>query len=385
MCQEVVYNVCIHLSFMKTTMRKSVLIALVLGFLGLSACSVEADKKNKDKKDEEKIIINVETTQTHLGDSVATFKSTAVLEADRQATVTTKTAGIILELLAEEGDEVKAGDVLLVLESDEQQLSLNSAKANYEKSLNNLTRAESLLKRGLSNKEQVDNLRFETKSLKAQLDQAKMNLSFTQVKAPFDGMVVKRHVKVGNLIQNATAVFDVVDFNSLQAKISVPEHHWLLMKEGLPVQFDFDAIKNTAITGEVERIAPMVDSATGTFQITVKVNNESHRLHPGLFAKAEIIYDQRSNVVLVDKDAIIREDEAAYVYELDGADKVKRTQVTLGYEMRDEVELTAGLTANQTVITTGKSNLSPDSWVNVVNAPAETPVADATVNELTQE
>lgn len=366
-------------------MRKSVLIALVLGCLGLSACSVEADKKNKDKKDEEKIIINVETTQTHLGDSVATFKSTAVLEADRQATVTTKTAGIILELLAEEGDEVKAGDVLLVLESDEQQLSLNSAKANYEKSLNNLTRAESLLKRGLSNKEQVDNLRFETKSLKAQLDQAKMNLSFTRVKAPFDGMVVKRHVKMGNLIQNATAVFDVVDFNSLQAKISVPEHHWLLMKEGLPVRFDFDAIKDTSITGEVERIAPMVDSATGTFQITVKVNNESHRLHPGLFAKAEIIYDQRKNVVLVDKDAIIREDEAAYVYELDGADKVKRTQVTLGYEMRDEVELTAGLGAKQTVVTTGKSNLTPESWVNVVNAPTETPVADATAKELTQE
>ena len=309
----------------------------------------------------------METTETSLGEAIATFKSTAVLEADRQATVTTKSSGIILDIKVEEGDVVKAGDVMLVLESDTQRLSLNSAKANYEKSLNNLKRAELMLKKGLTNTEQVDNLRFETKSLKASYEQAAMNLSFTQVKAPFDGMVAKRHVKIGNLIQNATAVFDVVDFNSLQAKISVPEHHWLLMKKGLPVSFDFDAVKNMAIKGHVERIAPTIDSNSGTFQVTVAVDNNEHILRPGLFAKAEIIYDQRSDVVVVDKDAIIREDELAYVYELEGEDQVKRTTVTLGYEMTDIVEVTSGLLAKRTVITTGKHNLTPDSAVKVVN------------------
>ncbi len=350
-------------------MSKKVFLPLIFGCLGLSACSGNSANQNKgkDKEKEEKIIINVEASETRLGEAVATFRSTAVLEADRQATVTTKTSGIILDILVEEGDEVKAGDVLLVLESDEQQLSLNAAMANYEKSLNNLTRAESLLKKGLSNKEQVDNLRFETKSLKAQMEQAKMNLSFTQVEAPFDGMVVKRHVKIGNLIQNATAVFDVVDFDSLQAKISVPEHHWLLMQKGLPVRFQFDAIKNKTIEGEIERIAPVVDINTGTFQVTVTVDNLDHSLHPGLFAKAEIIYDQRTDVVVVDKNAIIREDEIAYIYELVGNDKVKRTEVSLGYEMKDVIELTDGLSVGQKVITTGKGNLSPDSIVNVVN------------------
>ncbi len=351
-------------------MNKKILIALVMGFssLLLSGCNgpAEAQKDKKDKEDE-KIVINVETTETALGDAIATFKSTAVLEADRQATVTTKSSGIILDIKAEEGDLVKAGDVMLILESDTQELSLNSAKANYEKSLNNLKRAELMLKKGLTNTEQVDNLRFETKSLKSSYDQAAMNLSFTQVKAPFDGMVAKRHVKIGNLIQNATAVFDVVDFDSLQAKISVPEHHWLLMKKDLPVSFDFDAVKNKVVKGHVERIAPTVDSASGTFQVTVAIENKDHILRPGLFAKAEVIYDQRKDVVVVAKDAIIREDDLAYVYELDGEDGVKRTTVTLGYEMLDTVELTTGILASQTVVTTGKNNLTPDSLVKVIN------------------
>lgn len=354
-------------------MSKKTLMALVVGFssLLLSSCGGQAnadrDNKNNKDKEKEKIVINVETTDTLLGNAIATFKSTAVLEADRQATVTTKSSGIILEINVEEGDLVKEGDVMMVLESDTQQLSLNSAKANYDKSLNNLKRAELMLKKGLTNTEQVDNLRFETKSLKASYEQAAMNLSFTQVKAPFDGMVVKRHVKIGNLIQNATAVFDVVDFDSLQAKISVPEHHWLLMKKGLPVSFDFDAVKNMKVKGQVERIAPIVDSSSGTFQVTVAVENKGHILRPGLFAKAEVIYDQKSDVVLVDKDAIIREDDMAFVYELEGEEGVKRTTVTLGYEMLETVELTSGILANQTVVTTGKNNLTPDSAVKVIN------------------
>ncbi|MFC3193828.1 efflux RND transporter periplasmic adaptor subunit [Marinicella sediminis] len=335
----------------------------------LLACQrppAEDSQKDKDKE-EDKIIINVEADQSFLGDSQATFRSTAVLEADRAATVTTKTSGIILDVVVEEGDLVKQGDVLLVLESDEQQLSLQSAQANYKKSLSNYERAKQLVDKGLTNQEQLDNLRFETEALKASLDQAKMNLSFTKVRAPFDGVVVKRHVKIGNLIQNATAVFDVVDFGSLQAKIDVPEHHWSIMKAGLEVKYEFDALNEQIEFGKVIRVSPMVDSSTGTFEVTVSVDNQTQLLRPGLFAKAYIIYDQRSEAVLVNKDAVIREDDNVFVFVADGDDKVIKKSVSLGYEMDDTFEITAGLDAGEVVITTGKNNLTPDSHINIVN------------------
>ncbi len=325
------------------------------------------ETQQESKKEEEKIIVNVESAQTFLGASIATFKSTAVIEADRAATVTTKTSGIILDILVEEGDMVKQGDVMLVLESDEQALSLRSAEANYAKSLNNYERAKQLISKGLTNKEQIDNLKYETQALKSTLDQAKMNLSFTRVKAPFDGVVTKRHVKIGNLIQNATAVFEVVDFNSLQAKIDVPEHQWNYMKPGLAVQFEFDAIADHSHKGEVMRVSPVVDSSSGTFEVTVSVDNSDMSLRPGLFAKADVIIDQKDDVVLVDKDAIIREDELSFVYLLKNEEEVDKVKVELGYEMPDAFEIVAGLSAGQEVITTGKNNLTPDVKVNVVD------------------
>lgn len=340
---------------------------MLMLLLGCQRGSQTNDENKESKEEKEKIIINVETAESFLGESKATFKSTAVLAADKAAMVTTKTAGIILNIKVEEGDNVKKDEVLMVLESDEQRLALKSATANYEKSLNNLQRAEQLVEKGLTNKEQIDNLKFETKSLKASMDQAKMNLSFTQIKAPFDGMVTQRMVKIGNLIQAATAVFEVVDFNTLQAKIDVPEHQWHIMKSGLSVEFDFDAIPDQLVSGEIIRVSPIIDANSGTFEVTVAVDNSEGLLRPGLFAKANIVFDERTDVVLVNKDAIIREDDSSYIYIVENETQVKKQEVELGYEMPDVYEIKSGLSPQQQVVTTGKNNLTPDVEINVVN------------------
>lgn len=341
-------------------------LSIFIILLVLSACNKTERAEENKKKEDEKVIINVEAANSYLGNSIATFRSTAILEADKAATITTKTSGIILELMVEEGDFVNKDDVLLVLESDEQELSLNSAKANYEKSLNNYQRAQQLISKGLTNKEQLDNLKFETESLKSALEQAKMNLSFTKVKAPFDGVVVKRLVKLGNLIQNATPVYEIVDFDSLQAKIDVPEHQWNIMKPGLAVDFEFDALKQHDIKGNVIRVSPIIDANSGTFQVTVSVDNSERLLRPGLFAKANIIFDEKPDAVLVDKNAIVREDDLSFVYVIEEETKVKKTQVELGYEMPDAFEIVSGLKVQQQVVTTGKNNLTPDTEINVV-------------------
>jgi len=349
-------------------MRKILIISMLLIMVGCGRNQdnpEEGQQESPEEKDE--VIINVEASTAYEGPSIATFRSTAILEADRAAKVTTKTSGIILDILVEEGDVVTKGQLLLVLESDEQRLSVKSARANYEKSLNNYQRAKQLIEKGLTNKEQIDNLKFETEVLKASLEQAEMNLSFTEVRSPFDGVVVDRLVKIGNLIQNATAVFEVIDFNSLQAKIDVPEHQWNIMQSGLQVQFDFDVLPNQTITGVVNRISPMVDPSSGTFEVTVDVNNENMLLRPGLFAKANIVYDMKPNATLVNKDAIIREDELSYVYVLVNEEEIEKVTVELGYEMTESMEIIAGLAVGQKVVTTGKNNLTPDAKVNVVS------------------
>lgn len=315
---------------------------------------------------DEKVVTNIETTDVKSGTALAVFKTTASIEADRQAVITSRTSGVILNLLVEEGDYVNKGDILIELESDIQQLDVETARANYEKNNNQLSRAESLLAKGITNKESVDNLRYENKALKSRLDQALMQLSFTKIRAPFSGVISKRLVKIGNLITSNAPVYELVDFSSLQAKMEIPEHHWRKMKEGLGVHFLFDALKGEVVKSQIERINPSVDPATGTFTITVLLRDSEQTLRPGLFAKAEIIYDEKNHVMLVDKNAVIIEDGRSFVYIISDGLKANKRFIELGYEMPETYEVVSGLKLGDIIATTGKNNLTDGTLVKVV-------------------
>lgn len=324
-------------------------------------------KNGKDNKDQN-VIINVESTTVQLGNAASVFRTTTILEADLESAVTSKTSGIVLQINVEVGDKVQAGDVLAVLESEVQQLSYESALANYQKSLNNYERAKSLLKKGLANKESVDNLKFETRSLKTNLSQAKLDLEFTKIAAPISGVITKRSVKKGNLIQTNTQVYEIVDFDSLQAVINVPEDKWRLFKKGLDVNFNFTGF-DESFSGKIIRINPIVDSATGTFKVVMNIDKsevQANGLRPGLFGKTEIILDKHENTLLVSKNAVIREDENAYVYQINDDNSVTKKIITIGYEMDDELEILTGIELGKQVVTTGKNNVSEESTVEVI-------------------
>ena len=321
-------------------------------------------KWNKDGKDED-VVINVEAENVYIGNAVSVFKTTTILEADLESAVTSKASGIVLQINVEVGDKVEVGDVLAILESDLQQLRLQSAEANYQKSLHNYDRAKTLLKKGLANQESVDNLKFETKSLKTNLDQAKLDLDFTQIKAPISGVITKRSIKKGNLIQLNTAVYEIVDFNSLQSVINVPENKWGLFENNLEVIFKFASNKET-VTGRILRMDPVVDSTTGTFKVVISIDENEARLRPGLFGKTQIVLDKRLDTLLLTKNAIIREDDKSYVYIVNEDKSITKTIIQLGYEMDKSIEILSGLENGQQVITTGKNNVSAESMVEVI-------------------
>jgi membrane fusion protein (multidrug efflux system) len=325
--------------------------------------------KGKDSGDkDEEVIINVEAATIRLGNATSVFRTTTILEADLESAVTSKASGIVLKINVEVGDKVEAGDVLAVLESDVQQLRFESANANYQKSLNNYERAKSLLKKGLANKESVENLKFETRSLKTNLSQANLDLDFTKIKAPISGTITKRNVKKGNLIQLNTQVYEIVDFDSLQAVINVPEDKWNLFKSGLEANFNFTSLADV-IKGTIMRVDPIVDSATGTFKVVVDIDDsqqQNYNLRPGLFGKTEIVLDKRENTLLVSKDAVIREDEVAYLYEVNEDKSITKRNISIGYEMDDDIEILSGIDVEKRVVTTGKNNVSEESTVEVI-------------------
>ena len=115
---------------------------------------------------------------------------------------------------------------------------------------------------------------------------------------------------------------------------------------------------------------PIVDSSTGTFKVIMNLDNSqeiARNLRPGLFGKTEIVLDKHKDTLLVTKNAVIREDQTAYVFEVNADNTITKRNISIGYEMDDSLEVLSGIEIARQVVTTGKNNVSEETTVKVID------------------
>lgn len=306
----------------------------------------------------------------------AAFQGTANLVAEAEAEVVTKTSGVVLDIRVEEGDYVKAGQVLARLDSERQRLSVAQSEANLRKLENDFKRQQEMIGRKLISQDVFDRSRYDLDTQRAAYDMAKLELSYTEIRAPIDGVVSKRMVKVGNLIQLNQSLFKIDDFDPLEAVINVPEREMRLIAAKQPVQMLVDALPDALFTGEVARVSPVVDAGTGTFRVVAQFRDGSGRLRSGMFGRVRVVYDQRADVLVVPRAALVGDEKDASVYVVE-ADTAKRRKVKLGYSDGGQVEVVEGVSDGEQVVTLGQAALRDGSKVQVIT---KEPVAVASGN-----
>ncbi|GJM11181.1 MAG: MexH family multidrug efflux RND transporter periplasmic adaptor subunit [Lysobacteraceae bacterium] len=321
--------------------------------------STDGQEENDEENQEQ--AVPVETALVESGDVYASWDGSVTLESDREAVVVAKTNGILLELLAEEGDEVKAGQVLARLDKERQRLEVERALATLRRLENDFRRSTEMFSRNLTSSEEHERIRFETESQQAAVDLAKLQLEYTDIVAPINGVVSERMVKIGNLISEQTPMFRVTEFDPLQGIVHVPEHELSTLRKGQVVQLMADALPDRVFEGVVARISPVVDSSTGTFRVTTEFSDPGRDLKPGMFARLRIVHATRNDVVTVPRDAIVYEDGRSYAYLVEGASledaKAKRVELTTGFESEGRVEVSAGVSLGDIVVTAGKGSI----------------------------
>jgi len=146
---------------------------------------------------------------------------------------------------------------------------------------------------------------------------AQLQLSWTRITAPISGVISKRMVKQGNLVQANQAIFHIVDMHPLAATLNVPERELGMLKPGQPLMLKVDALPGRKFAGTVERIAPVVDASSGTFRVTCVFDNTAagnEPLRPGMFGRIDIVYDQRRDALVIPRSALMDEDGETAVY-----------------------------------------------------------------------
>jgi len=346
--------------------------ALVSISLILVACGSEANGKTKDDK-VDNAAIPVEVRAPRLGEMLAVYTGTATLEADQEAVVVAKVGGEVKRILAEEGEFVRAGQLLAVLDGEQLRLELDQSSANLKKLERDYQRNSDLYAKGLIASNAVDNIKSDLDALKAAYDIAQLKLSYTQIRAPIAGVVAERHIKVGNTIQPNTVTFKVTDLKPLLAYVHVPERELRLLSPGQPAEIGVDALPNQPFAGKIARVSPVIDPATGTFKVTVEVNDPSSKLKPGMFARVGVVYERRANALQIPRSAIVDNDGQPTVFVVN-KDQVEQRAIHTGLANAGFIEVTAGLKSSEQVVVVGQNGLKTGNSVRVVKleAAAET-------------
>lgn len=345
--------------------RQAAFAALLLTLLaGCGQAPNASESKNDDTA--EVTVIPVEIAKARRGDIYAAYAGTAALEAFTEATVVAKVDGEIASIRVEEGDVVKSGDVLARLDGDRLRLRLNQARSNLAKTERDYNRNVDLHNKGLVASGAFEALKFDVDALRAAYNIAKLELDYSTIKAPIDGVIVERMIKAGNTISINTPMFQLVDLSPLIAYLYVPEREFGKLHAGQRVAVSVDALPQSLFEGVVARISPMVDSTSGTFKVTIELDPSDTELKPGMFARLSIIFDSRLDALLVPREAIIETELGSTVFIVtDGV--ARRHGVKTGYSWQNDIEIIDGVKTGDSIVVIGQATLKDGAEVDVID------------------
>ena len=355
--------------------------AVILCALLLGACGQNEQESDVEENEEETVAIPIEVGAPVRGDIVAVYSGTAPIEAFAEADVIAKVAGEVREILVEEGDDVEKGQVLARLDGDRLRLELNQSEANLQKLQRDYERNMELKAKGMISSGDFDKIKYDMEAMEASFNLAKLELDYTQIRAPIDGIVSERFVRLGNTLAVNEPAYRITSFDPLVAYLHVPEREYRHIEQGQPVGIDIDALQGQRIIASVTRVSPVVDPQTGTFKITIEISDEQRRIKPGMFGRIHIVYDQHVNVLQIPRSAIVEEGGETAVFVVED-DKAVRKPVQTAYSNSGMIEITSGLSDDDRVITVGQIGLKDGAVVTIINAPntAEQEGDDASVD-----
>jgi membrane fusion protein (multidrug efflux system) len=362
-----------------TWLRHGAVALAIAAVLATSACGKKGgpDAQAKGADAEQKLgpdgkpipkieAVPVEVARASRHAISASYSGTANLEAPGEAQVVAKTSGVMVQLLAEEGDQVSAGQVLARLDGDRVRLEAARQLATVRKLENNFRRSQELAANKLVSAESSDQIKYDLESARAAYDLAKLELSYTNITAPISGVVAQRMAKPGNLVALNAPMFRIVNNAHLEGVLNAPERETARLKVGLPLRMVVDAVPGKVFSGKVDRISPVMDSSSGTFRVVCAFDN-APELRPGMFGRIEVVYDQRTDALTVPRIALLEDEGEPAVYVVEGK-TAKRKTVQLGYTNGEIAEIRAGLKEGDRVVTAGKVAIRDGTEVQVIDA-----------------
>lgn len=292
-----------------------------------------------------------------------TASATGSLVANKSVIITPRASGYIKKIFFQEGDTVKANDVLFQLDDQTEKDALASTTANEKLSALQFQRDTILLKKGFITQDTYYTAKVTLKQNQAALQTAQTNLAHRTITAPFDGMIGALPISLGSYVNPGDTLTTLVDNKNLRAEYALPvkDLNHLQLNQTVIVE---DAMKKNKIQATVSYIAPAVDATTQTIAVHARIYNSTGLFKPGEYVTVTQQLGTQKNQLLVPDQSVLVSINGYYVFVVKN-NKAIKTSVKIGKRIDGNVVITNGLQPTDQIIVSGENEVKDQQNVLV--------------------
>jgi RND family efflux transporter MFP subunit len=345
---------------------KSLPIYILLALLFV-ACSQQAEQVAEPS---ETNVVYVKTAPVERSERTPSIFASGLVGTAEEARVSFKTGGVIRRTFVDEGEVVKAGQLLATLDLTEIEAQVRQAREGLDKARRDLERAQNLYADSIATLEQVQNATTAVEVATQSVEIAEFNRQFSEIRAPFAGKVVAKLLNEGEVTGPGTPVFYLIATGRKDwiVKVGLSDRDWARLHEGDEATVRLDAYPDVIFPARVSKLADVANSMSGTFDAELQLDPKRKRMAAGLVASVEIQPRRNGTYDLVPIEALVESDGGqgfVYVPQADG--KVRRTPVTIAFLTGEKVAVSEGLEDVQRVVTTGAPYLRDGQAIQIQN------------------
>jgi len=291
--------------------------------------------------------------------------SSGTVLASESVDLASEASGTVESILFKEGGHVKENDLLVKLKDDDLQAQLKKNELQIQLATELADRQKRLLETNNTSKEQYDTAVSQLETLKADRQNLLASIRRREIRAPFDGVLGLRYVSVGSYVTPPTTrIASIQKINPLKVDFAVPEKYAGRVRVGDLVKFSSDET-NRAFSGKVYAIEPEIEPTTRTLQLRALCENKGETIYPGGYVHVELRLKQAGGALMVPTQAIVPVLKGQTVLMRKNG-VVVSVPVKTGTRTPSAIQVVDGLSAGDTVLTTGILQLRPGMPVNVV-------------------
>jgi membrane fusion protein, multidrug efflux system len=338
---------------------------LLAAALAIGGCAPQPETPSPTRTEFRLPVQAVEVMPRDLSRSV---RVSAPVEPLRTIRLATSIEGIVREMRVEEGDRVRGGEIVALLDVAEQRAELARARARLEERQAHVARLEDLRRRDYVDAGTFDAARAELAIAASDVELWETRVDFGVVRATADGTVIARHVEPGEAVSRHAPVADLADLEHLVLRVGVSDLDVVALQTDAQVRVQIDALDSGRVfDGQIRRIFPAAEASSRLVVVEVMLPDAATQgVRPGYLARAELLVDPREQALAVPANAVAELENGHYVMLIGAEDRLERRPVRIGITRGAWQEILEGLAPGERVVATNPLDLSEGMRVRIV-------------------